>query len=157
MFQIRQTLAAAAAFAVMGAAALPVQAADQTAPAAPSASARHHHQGGESVDAKIADLHGKLRITEAQATQWAAVAQVMRDNDKSYGQLVMEKRQNETTMTAIEDLRAYQQIAEAHADGVKKLVAAFEPLYDSMSPEQKAIADTVFRDHKKRHAAPKAR
>lgn len=160
MFQIRQTLAAAAAFAVMGAAALPVLAADQTAPAAPaapSASARHHHQGGETVDAKIADLHGKLQITEAQATPWAAVAQVMRDNDKSYGQLVAEKRQNETTMTAIEDLRAYQQIAEAHADGVKKLVAAFEPLYESMSAEQKAIADTVFRDHKKRHAAPKAR
>ena len=154
MFQIRQTLAAVVAFAVMGAGALPALAADQAPQAAPSASARQHH-GGDPVEAKIADLHGKLQITDAQAGQWNTVAQVMRDNDKGYAQLVREKRQNEKTMTAVEDLRAYQQIAEAHADGVKKLAVAFEALYDSMSPGQKAIADDVFRAHKMRHTVRK--
>ena len=151
MFQRRQTLAAVIALTVIGAVALPALAADPTAHAAPSAPAGQQ-KGIDPVEAKIADLHGKLHITEAQAAQWGAVAQVMRDNGKSYTQLVQDKRKNEKTMTAVEDLRAYQQIAEAHADGVKKLATAFETLYDAMSPEQKAIADDVFRAHKKRHA-----
>jgi hypothetical protein len=42
-------------------------------------------------------------------------------------------------------MKQYAEITQAHADGTKKLVDAFEPLYNSFSPEQKKLADTTFR------------
>ena len=153
MIHFKHTLAAAAALSFMAVTALPAVAADAAAPAG------HHHQrmADETIDTRISHLHDKLHITEAQAAQWDAVAQTMRDNEKAAVDLVKDKRQNAATMTAVEDLRAYQQIAEAHAEGVKKLAVSFEALYDTMSPEQKAVADEVFRDHKRQqHHAAKA-
>jgi protein CpxP len=41
-------------------------------------------------------------------------------------------------------MKQYATIAQAHADGIKKLVDAFEPLYSSLSPEQKKLADQTF-------------
>ena len=158
MFQFKQTLAAAAALSVMAVAALPVRAADQM-DQAQAAPAHHHHMAtAETVETRIQHLHDKLKITEAQSAQWAAVAQVMRDNNTANKELIASKRQNEATMTAVEDLQAYAQVAEAHAQGVKKLATVFETLYDTMSPEQKAVADEVFRAHKREmhHSAAKA-
>ena len=150
MFQFKHTLAAAAALSFMAATTLPVLAADEPA-------SHHHHMAAETLDGRISRLHDTLHITDVQAAQWDAVAQVMRDNEKAAAELVKEKRQNEATMTAVDDLRAYQQIAEAHAEGVKKLAAAFETLYASLSPEQKAAADDAFRAHKRQmHHAAKA-
>ena len=48
------------------------------------------------------------------------------------------------TMSAVDDLETYQKIAQAHADGLQKLVTAFQPVYDSMSDDQKKNADQVF-------------
>ena len=50
-------------------------------------------------------------------------------------------------MTAIDDLKSYSEIADAHADGLKKFIPAFEPLYAGMSDAQKKSADTLFRQH----------
>jgi hypothetical protein len=47
-------------------------------------------------------------------------------------------------MTAIEDVKSYAAIAEAHADGLKKFAPVFEALYASMSDAQKKNADTLF-------------
>jgi phage-related tail protein len=53
------------------------------------------------------------------------------------------------SMTAVADLRTYQQFAEAHVEHLKKLTAAFETLYNSMPESQKKIADQVFsRSHR---------
>nr|WP_232316528.1 hypothetical protein [Candidatus Burkholderia verschuerenii] len=46
---------------------------------------------------------------------------------------------------ALDDMKQYAQITQADADGTKRLVDAFEPLYTSLSPEQKKLADTAFR------------
>jgi len=53
-------------------------------------------------------------------------------------------------MSAVDDLRSYQKLADAHADGLKKLVPAFEALYNTMSQDQKKTADAVFAEHEKR-------
>lgn len=143
------TLAGAAAVLVAALTlATPSFAASDTAPAKPAAG--QPQQGDvDPVEARIADLHDKLHITDAQTADWNAVAQTMRDNAREIEALVKEKRQNEKTMTAIDDMHAYEQIAQAHADGVKKLSAAFETFYASMSDEQKKVADEVFREHKR--------
>jgi hypothetical protein len=155
VIKIKHTLAVAT-LALMTAAALPALAADQAptaAAAAPGpAKAPHHPTRADAVEARIKDLHDKLKITDAQADQWAAVAQVMRDNANGYAQLIKDTKKAEATTTAVEDLQAYQRVAEAHAEGIKKLAATFETLYDTMSPEQKKITDEVFRAHKHHHA-----
>lgn len=108
------------------------------------------------VDARIASLHKRLKITAAQEPQWQQVAQVMRDNAAQIEQLVKERNAKVKTMTAVDNLQTYSDIAQAHADGLKKLVPVFDTLYGSMSDAQKKIADEVFRGIAERHAAHKA-
>ena len=48
-------------------------------------------------------------------------------------------------MTAVDDLKSYGEIADAHANGIKKLTPVFADLYASMSDAQKKEADTLFR------------
>jgi hypothetical protein len=107
-----------------------------------------------SVEARVKSLHDALQITAAQEPQWQAVAEVMRDNGKTTGALIEERMAKAKTMTAIEDLRSYEAIADAHAAGIKKLIPALETLYATMSDAQKKNADTVFR-HRLRGSQPK--
>jgi hypothetical protein len=125
--------------------------------AAPTKPAKKSRQASRTdpdrVEARIKELHDKLQITDAQADQWNALAQVMRDNASSMRSLAASRAQNAGGMTAVDDLRSYEQITEAHAEGLKKFVGAFQTLYDSMSDSQKKTADAVFAQHQKRRAA----
>jgi periplasmic protein CpxP/Spy len=98
----------------------------------------------DRVEARIKELHAKLKITPAQEELWNNVAQAMRDNGKTMEALIKARTEKEGAMTAIDDLKSYSDIAEAHADGLKKFIPAFEPLYASMSDAQKKSADTLF-------------
>jgi hypothetical protein len=101
----------------------------------------------DRVEARIKELHTKLKITPAQEQLWNNVAQVMRDNAKTMEALIKARSEKAGTMTAIDDLKSYGEIADAHADGLKKFIPAFEPLYAGMSEAQKKSADTLFRQH----------
>jgi hypothetical protein len=70
----------------------------------------------------------------------------MRRNDEKIDALTEARNGRAPTMTAVEDLRSYGEITEAHATGIKNFLPAFERLYDSMSAPQKANADDVFRN-----------
>lgn len=96
------------------------------------------------VEKHIKDLHAKLKITEAEESQWATVAQTMRDNTMEIDQAIEKREAMIKNATAIDNLNAYGDIAQAHADSVRKLATAFTPLYTSMSDEQKKVADEVF-------------
>jgi hypothetical protein len=104
----------------------------------------------DRVEARIKELHAKLNITPAQEELWNKVTEVMRDNEKTMEALIKTRSEKATTMTAVDDLKSYSEIADAHADGLKKFIPAFEPLYASMSDDQKKNADTLFR-HQGRH------
>jgi hypothetical protein len=47
-------------------------------------------------------------------------------------------------MTAVDDLKTYQEFTQAHLDGPKNLTVAFVALYDTMPADQKKNADQVF-------------
>jgi hypothetical protein len=130
--------------------ATPPQTAPQHAPAH-----RHARTTPEQrIEARINDLHTRLQITDAQAPQWNAVAQVMRDNAETMSKLIRERAANAKTMNAVQDLQSYEQITSAHAEGLKKLVPAFDALYNTMTDPQKKNADLVFRSfehHPTRH------
>lgn len=97
-----------------------------------------------SVEARIKRLHDRLKITAAETEAWNQVAQIMRDNARDLDTLVRARDHDARTMSAVDNLRNYQKIADAHAEGLKKLVPAFTTLYDAMPDSQKAIADAVF-------------
>ena len=104
----------------------------------------------DRVETRIKELHRKLKITAAQESQWNAFAEVMRDNAEAVDAVLKERSENLHAMNAVEDLRSYQRLADAHADGLKKLVPAFEALYNTMSDDQKKNADAEFGKHEKR-------
>ena len=110
------------------------------AAAAPTAQATKH---SARVEAHIADLKKRLKITDAESKQWDDFAQVMRDNGTAM-ETALQERDASKGISAVQDLQSYAKIAQTHADGVQKLAAAFQPLYDSLSPEQKKNADTIF-------------
>jgi len=137
-------------------------AAPSAAPAAPStapamkAAPTKTSKRLSGVEARIKSLHSKLKITAAQEPQWQQVAQVMRDNAADIEKMVSERNAKLKTMTAVDNLQTYSDIAQAHADGLKKLVPVFDTLYGTMSDAQKKIADAVFRGIAEHHAAHKA-
>jgi hypothetical protein len=108
----------------------------------------------DQVDTRISGLHTRLQITAAQEDLWQKVAQVMRDNAGTMDSLRQTRASHANSMSAVDGLKSYGQIADAHADGIKKLTSAFQALYDSMSDVQKKNADLIFQtDH--HHSAKK--
>jgi LTXXQ motif family protein len=99
----------------------------------------------DPVEARIKDLHARLKITPAQEDLWNKVTQVMRENAKTMDALRKARSEKARTMTAVEDFTSYAEITEVHADGIKKFIPVFSALYDSMSDAQKKNADTIFR------------
>jgi hypothetical protein len=122
----------------------------QAAPAAPAVKTRMRATASkastiDNVEARIKDLHARLKITPAQEDLWNNATQVMRDNANTMNALRRARSEKASTMTAVEDFKSYAEITEAHADGIKKFVPVFSALYDSMSDAQKKNADTIFR------------
>jgi len=113
-----------------------------------SSSAGKKGHGGEDmaqrVETRIQTLHDKLKITPEQESAWNDVAQAMRDNEASIHQVIEARHQNSSTMSAIDDLQSYQKIAQAHADGLNKVISSFSSLYDGMTADQQKNADEVF-------------
>jgi periplasmic protein CpxP/Spy len=97
------------------------------------------------IEARIKDMHAKLKITAAEEEQWAKVTDVMRDNANRMDELNKARLANAKTMNAVDDLKSYGDVVDAHADEIKKFAAVFSPLYASMSDAQKAEADQLFR------------
>lgn len=118
-----------------------------SAPATPAPSAHRATVAPRSdaqINARIAQLHRELKITAAQDGQWNALAQIMRANAHDMADLIRARNAHARSMDAMANLQSYAQIADAHADGLKKLVPAFQSLYDSMSAAQKKNADKIF-------------
>jgi len=96
------------------------------------------------AEQRVTEMHTKLKITAPQEAQWAKVATIMRDNSKTMDTLTQARADHAKTMTAVDDLVSYGEIADAHAAGIKKLTPEFAILYASMSDAQKKDADRLF-------------
>ena len=111
----------------------------------------------DRTEAYIKNLQAQLKITPAQEELWNKLTQVMRDNAKTMDALTQARMEKAKAMTAVEDLKYYSEITQAHADGLKNFIPAFEALYASMSDEQKKDADTLFRHGGQRKAKGKGK
>lgn len=97
------------------------------------------------VEQRIADLHRRLHITQAEEPLWNDFANTMRQNAAEMDQLFQQRQQTVGTMNAVDDMKSYAQLAQAHAEQMQHLIPAFEKLYDAMPPEQKKLTDQEFR------------
>ena len=59
-------------------------------------------------------------------------------------------------MNAVQNMQSYEQLAQAHAQDLEKLVPAFQKLYDAMPDQQKQLADQVFRANAEQHVQQRA-
>ena len=105
----------------------------------------------ERVEHRITELHAQLRITPAERQQWDQFAEVMRENARDMDQALIQRSQQFQSMSALQNMQSYEQIAEAHARHLQKLVPAFENLYNTMPDQQKRLADQVFRANAEQH------
>ena len=119
-----------------------------------TSSSSSHHAGPSrnAVEERITDLHKKLHVTADQQDLWNDMAQVMRANAQKMRDNVTDRSARLKSMNAVDDLRSYQKITDEHADGLKRLLPAFEALYAKMSPAQQKNADHVFGDQQHRAA-----
>jgi hypothetical protein len=135
-----------AALALSASALAQAQTPAASAPAAASASAEQHAARREArIEERIAYLHSHLKITQAQEPQWKTFADTMRENGETMGHLYRERMQEAKNATAVDDMKQYADLAQASADGAKKLADTFAPLYDSFPANQKALADATFK------------
>jgi hypothetical protein len=128
-------------------------------PAAPAASGPAPALSPEAraeVDARITKLQAELGITQAQLPLWSAFAQAMRDNAASTDALFTRRAGAVAKMSAVENMHSYAEIARAYADNTERLATAFDSLYASLSPTQKAAADTLFRQQAVAAAKPQS-
>jgi hypothetical protein len=75
----------------------------------------------------------------------------MRENAKALDQTVGAARQDRTEMTAVQRLELREQFAKTRADNAARLLAAFKPLYTSLSPEQQQMANQLVGAYGHRH------
>src|SRR5580692_2872938 len=154
IFTHRTVRAVGAAATLLGAVVLasPVFAASTQSPAQQAMAAPADSSAMAPVEARIKNLHKQLHITEVQKPQWDALATVMRDNAQAMVDLQKQRAADAQSMSAVEVIKSYESVIEAHESGMKKFVPPFEALYNTMSDAQKKTADSLFRNREKASA-----
>jgi periplasmic protein CpxP/Spy len=96
-----------------------------------------------SPEEQFAQLKQRLAITPAQETRFDALVQVMRQNTATRDAFVARNPPSQRR-NALGELRVQAEAASLDARGLQHLLPAFQALYTSLSPEQKAAADQAF-------------
>lgn len=122
------------------------------APAQTPRAARPHRDFAARVEGRIAYLKAALKITSAQEAQFDKVAQAMRQNaterQKSFEAL---RGQRDQTHSAVDRLESGVKLSQERTRAQERYLAAFKPLYDSLSPAQKQTADSLLAPHRFEH------
>jgi periplasmic protein CpxP/Spy len=141
----RRGVSVCAAAGLMVAAVAPAQAvltADDAGPATgkrPLMLVQAQGMQAPNVEANIAQLHQRLGITPAQEPQFAALANVMRENAR------MTSGPPSANANAVEGLRLAIHYGQLEIDGMRRMLPALQALYASLSPAQQQAADMIFR------------
>jgi hypothetical protein len=127
--------------------------ADQAAPApsdqaAPKPGQHRNFSFNSHIDGRIAFLKAELKITPAQERLFDKVAQTMRDTDADMKK-DFEARQaaRGTPQSAMDRLDAQVKMMQQRVRSRERYVAAFKPLYASLTPDQQKVADQMLAPH----------
>ena len=96
------------------------------------------------VEGRLAFLKTELKITDAQLSLWNAVADAMRANAKTMGDMAGGMMGGSQTATLPDKLAMREKMMTAHLEALRKFKAAVDPLYAALSEEQKKTADELL-------------
>ena len=96
------------------------------------------------VEGRIAFLKTELKITDLQAQQWNAFADVLRQNATAMMTMRETMMQGGTTASAPEQAERRVKLMSARLETMKAIAAAETALYAALSDEQKKIADELL-------------
>jgi hypothetical protein len=99
----------------------------------------------EHVEGRIAFLKTELKITEAQRAQWERFADALRSTATSMNGMHQQMVQAGMPSTLPARLDLQDKMLSAHLEALKGMRAALDPLYASLSDDQKKIADELMR------------
>jgi LTXXQ motif family protein len=108
---------------------------------------------GRQIEGRLAFLRTELKITEAQAPLWDRVAAALRDRAAKMDAAVEARRQARSTGTTpdlLAEIEARIRSGEQRTESARAFLAAFRPLYQSLSDEQKTAANELFGRHRRR-------
>lgn len=108
------------------------------------AASTHDIVQGSHVEGHIAFLRAELGITSEQEPLWTPVAVAMREDVKKLQEAERKVSQKPAPSDAIEYLENRVNFANLRAEGEVRFLNAFRPLYNSLSPQQKQIADDLL-------------
>jgi hypothetical protein len=102
------------------------------------------------AEARIAYVKAKLKITPAQQAAFDHYAQVIRDNattmQKNF-QDMRDQRDQHKNMSAVDRVEQRAKMAQSRDQYEQQYLAAFKPLYTSLSADQKKVADDLATPH----------
>ena len=96
------------------------------------------------VEGRLAFLKTELKITDAQLPLWNAVADAMRANAKSMGDMAGGMMGGSQTATLPDKLAMREKMMTAHLEALRTFKAAVDPLYAALGDEQKKTADELL-------------
>lgn len=120
-----------------------------TTPAAPDQAHKgwHHHgfdpaARARFLDGRIAFIKAVLQITPAQESAFNGLADAMRANAKDRAAAFEQWRANrDKPKTAIDRVEMQIKVLQMREAGRERILAAIKPLYASLTPDQKKVAD----------------
>jgi hypothetical protein len=108
---------------------------------------RHHMSDATRarfVEGRIAFIKAVLQITPAQESAFNRLADVMRANAQDRAAAFQQWRANrDKPKTAIDRVEMQVQVLKMREAGRERILTALKPLYESLTPDQKQLADRV--------------
>lgn len=99
----------------------------------------------DHTEGRIAFLKAEIKITPAQEAAWDKVAQAMRQDSQERRQSFEQMRTtHDQAQDAVQRLEARTKFAQLRIQESERFLAAFRPLYASLSDDQKKAADSLL-------------
>ena len=99
------------------------------------------------AERRISDLHSRLHITADQSPQWDKFAEILRQNATEMDQSNQQRAEKLASMSAVDNMQSFAQLEQQRANDMQRVVPAFQALYVTLSDQQKATADQLFRNY----------
>ena len=101
----------------------------------------------EHTAGRIAFLRAELQITDAQSKAWDAFADAMQKIGSQMKEADMPMMAEASAPQLLARLDSQERMLMARLEGVRAMKAAFAPLYDTLSVEQRKTADDLLANH----------
>lgn len=110
----------------------------------------HGAQRGASIEERAERMKTRLQITDAQKPQWDALVGVMQKQQRAFASTMADMWQKRAAgetpkaLTTPEHMTERNKAMETRLNSQREFTAAFTTLYNTMSPDQKKIADDLL-------------